>query len=146
MMTQTKTSLLLASVLFAGISSTSFADSVPASAPPSAAAAGENLIAKAGLNPTGKTQRGIASFYTDHRTASGERFSAKALTAAHPTLPLGTRVLVTCLRSGRCTIVRINDRGPFMRGRIIDLTPAAAEKIGLTKARGLAKVELAVLR
>jgi rare lipoprotein A len=94
---------------------------------------------------SGKKQHGVASIYTDHRTASGERFSSRALTAAHPTLPMGTKVRVTCLKSGRCTVVRINDRGPFIRGRIIDLTPAAAAQIGLTKTIGLTKVELAVL-
>ncbi len=95
---------------------------------------------------SGKKQQGVASIYTDHRTASGERFSSRALTAAHPTLPMGTKVRVTCVKSGRCTVVRINDRGPFVRGRIIDLTPAAAAQIGLTKTIGLAKVELAVMR
>ena len=95
---------------------------------------------------SGKKQHGVASIYTDHRTASGERFSSRALTAAHPTLPMGTKVRVTCLKSGRCTVVRINDRGPFVRGRIIDLTPAAAAQIGLTKSIGLTKVELAVMR
>ena len=90
-------------------------------------------------------QRGIASIYTDHRTASGERYSARAFTAAHRTLPMGTRVLVKCLGTGRSTVVRINDRGPFMRGRIIDLTPAAAAKIGLNMAKGLTKVEIRVV-
>lgn len=97
-------------------------------------------------NPPGigaKIQRGIASIYRDHHTASGERFQASSLCAAHPTLPLGSRVKVTCLGTGRSTIVRINDRGPFKKGRIIDLTPAAAAEIGLTQSIGLTSVELA---
>jgi rare lipoprotein A len=90
----------------------------------------------------GKAEHGIASVYSDHRTASGERFSARALTAAHRTLPFGTRVRVTSVRTGRSAIVRINDRGPFIRGRIIDLSPAAAAHIGLTKKMGVTKVEV----
>jgi rare lipoprotein A len=91
---------------------------------------------------TGKKESGIASIYHDRRTASGERFNPKALTAAHRTLPFGTRVKVTALRTGKSTIVRINDRGPFIRGRVIDLSPAAANSIGLTKGMGITKVEV----
>ncbi|WP_442968786.1 septal ring lytic transglycosylase RlpA family protein [Ramlibacter sp.] len=80
-------------------------------------------------------QRGVASWYGlsfhGRRTASGERFDMNALTAAHPTLPFGTRVKVRSLVNGREVIVRINDRGPFARGRIIDLSHAAARAIGL---------------
>lgn len=88
------------------------------------------------------SQKGIASIYNDTRTASGERFRASALCAAHPTLPLGTKVRVTNVRTGRSTIVRINDRGPYAKGRIIDLTPAAAAEIGLTQAQGIGAVEI----
>lgn len=91
---------------------------------------------------SGKPEHGIASVYSDRRTASGERFSARALTAAHRTLPFGTRVRVTSVRTGRSAIVRINDRGPFIRGRIIDLSPAAAAHIGLTPKMGVTKVEV----
>lgn len=87
-------------------------------------------------------QVGIASIYTDRRTASGERFRSGALAAAHRTLPLGAKVKVTNLNNGRSVIVRINDRGPFIRGRIIDLTPAAASRIGLGSRQGLAKVRV----
>lgn len=90
-----------------------------------------------------KREYGIASVYTDRRTASGERFSASAHTAAHRTLPFGTLVRVTAPRTGRSIIVRINDRGPFIRGRIIDLSSAAAACIGLTKKMGITKVEIA---
>ena len=85
---------------------------------------------------------GIASVYTDRRTASGERFSTGALTAAHKTLPLGSKAKVTHLGTGRSVVVRINDRGPYVKGRVIDLTPAAASKIGLTKSQGIAKVRV----
>jgi rare lipoprotein A len=88
-------------------------------------------------------QVGLASFYRmGVRTASGERFNPKGLTAAHRTLPFGTKVLVTNVASGRSVVVRINDRGPFAHGRIIDLAQGAAEAIGLS---GTGKVALKVL-
>lgn len=90
---------------------------------------------------------GTASYYgrelNGRRTASGEVFDMNELTAAHRTLPFGTRVRVTNLKNGRHTVVRINDRGPFRRGRIIDLSYAAARKLGFV-GRGLAKVRIAV--
>jgi len=104
-----------------------------------ASAASSHALAVAA---TGQPEHGIASVYSDRRTASGERFSARALTAAHRTLPFGARVRVTSVRTGRSAIVRINDRGPFIRGRIIDLSPAAAAHIGLTKKMGVTKVEV----
>jgi rare lipoprotein A len=89
---------------------------------------------------------GIASFYwQDQMTASGERFDKRAMTAAHRTLPMGTRVRVTHVTSGRAVVVRINDRGPFKPGRVIDLSLAAAEQIGMT-GQGLAQVSLEVVR
>jgi rare lipoprotein A len=87
-------------------------------------------------------QSGIASIYYGGRTANGERASARGLTAAHRTLPFGTMVRVTNRRTGRSVVVRINDRGPFVRGRIIDLTPAAAHVLGFS---GLAPVNIAVV-
>jgi rare lipoprotein A len=90
-------------------------------------------------------ETGHASWYAMHsRTASGERCDPGALTAAHRTLPFGTRVKVENLKNGKTVIVRINDRGPYVGGRIIDLTRAAAHKIGLV-ASGTAKVRLTVL-
>ncbi len=81
---------------------------------------------------------GLASFYgNESQTASGERFDAQGLTAAHRTLPFGTRVRVTNHSNGRSVVVTINDRGPFVRGRIIDVTPAAAHVLGMS---GLAPV------
>jgi rare lipoprotein A len=87
-------------------------------------------------------QSGVASVYSGERTANGEFASAGGMTAAHRSLPFGTMVRVTNSASGRSVVVRINDRGPFVRGRVIDLTPAAARAIG---SSGLAHVTLAVL-
>jgi rare lipoprotein A len=80
--------------------------------------------------------------YSGGRTASGERVNSGALTAAHKTLPFGTLVRVTNRRNNKTVVVRINDRGPFVRGRVIDLTPAGARAIGFS---GLAPVSLSVM-
>jgi len=89
-----------------------------------------------------RAESGIASVYTYEGgdTASGQRANPKGLTAAHRTLPFGTLVKVTNKKNGRVVYVRINDRGPFKHGRIIDLTPAAAQRIGM--GDGLAQVSL----
>jgi rare lipoprotein A len=91
---------------------------------------------------------GIASFYSDKfngkRTASGEKFNNSAMTAAHKTLPFGSRVEVTNLRNKKSVVVRINDRGPHIKGRNIDLSKAAARQIGLGH-HGTAKVRLQIL-
>ena len=86
-------------------------------------------------------QSGIASVYaySGERTANGEIARPSGFTAAHKTLPFGTRVRVTNKNNGRSVTVRINDRGPFVRGRVIDLTPAAAHALGFN---GLAPVSL----
>lgn len=90
-------------------------------------------------------REGLASFYWQaQRTASGETFDKGALTAAHKTLPFNTRVRVTHLSNGRSVVVRINDRGPFTPGRIIDLSDAAADVIGM-RSNGLARVRLEVV-
>lgn len=91
------------------------------------------------------TEKGIASWYNDHRTASGERFDVKAMTGAHRKLPFGTKVRVVDLKTEKSVIVRINDRGPYIRGRIIDLTIGAARELGIYH-RGIAKVRVEVLR
>ena len=89
---------------------------------------------------------GHASWYgpgfDGRKTASGERFNRHALTAAHKTLPLHSRVLVTNLANNESIVVEINDRGPFVRGRLIDLSQAAARAIGI---RGVGKVEITAL-
>ena len=83
----------------------------------------------------GAAQAQVATYYgkefAGHRTASGERFNPGAMTAAHRTLPFGTRVRVTNSHTGRSVIVRINDRGPFVKGRSIDLSSGAARAIGM---------------
>jgi rare lipoprotein A len=90
-------------------------------------------------------QSGMASHYSHagKRTASGEPANPGGMTAAHRSLPFGTRVMVTNRKNGRSVVVRINDRGPFVRGRVIDLSTAAARAIGFS---GVAPVTLAVLR
>jgi rare lipoprotein A len=89
-------------------------------------------------------ESGVASVYNyaGHRTADGEQASPSAMNAAHRTLPFGTMVRVTNDRNGRSVVVRINDRGPFVSGRVIDLTPAAAAALGFS---GLAQVTLDVV-
>ncbi|MEW6256823.1 MAG: septal ring lytic transglycosylase RlpA family protein [Pseudomonadota bacterium] len=90
-------------------------------------------------------QTGTASYYWQGKgTASGERFNPNAMTAAHRTLPFGTKVKVTNLRNGRSVVVRINDRGPFIRSRVIDVSRAAAGELGFT-GRGLTQVRVAVV-
>jgi len=93
-------------------------------------------------------QVGDASYYGTqwhgHRTANGEQMDVYAMTAAHKTLPFHTRVRVTMLSTGKSVIVRINDRGPFVKGRIIDLSNEAARRIGLIGS-GIAKVRIEVL-
>jgi rare lipoprotein A len=89
---------------------------------------------------------GLASFYTDGtQTASGERFDTHELTAAHPTLPFGTRLRVTSVATGRSVTVRVNDRGPFIPGRVVDISYAAAETLGMVEG-GIAKVRLDVVQ
>ena len=85
---------------------------------------------------------GVASVYSDKDTASGQPMDPKAMTAAHRTLPFGTKVTVIKHGNGRSAVVRINDRGPFVRGRVIDLSPAAALALGVDD--GLASVSLIV--
>jgi rare lipoprotein A len=84
---------------------------------------------------SGWQERGIASWYGPRfhgrKTANGERFDQNAMTAAHKTLPFGTRVRVTSMITGKQIVVRINDRGPFIRGRVIDLSKAAAQLLGM---------------
>ncbi len=87
----------------------------------------------------------MASFYRHgSRTASGEKFNPSELTAAHRTLPFGTRVRVTNVSTGESVTVRVNDRGPFIKGRVIDVSHAAAESLGMV-GRGVAKVKLDVV-
>ena len=100
--------------------------------------------------PTAKSkafkQEGMASFYSHRgRNASGGRSDPNTLTAAHKHLPFGSRVLVTHLKSGKTVIVTINDRGPFIRGRVLDLSAGAASAVGLTRAKGVGRVVAEVI-
>jgi rare lipoprotein A len=89
---------------------------------------------------------GLASFYTEGtQTASGEKFDTHELTAAHRTLPFGTRLRVTNVTTGRSVTVRVNDRGPFVPGRDVDVSYSAAETLGMV-GRGIAKVKLDVVQ
>lgn len=117
--------------------------SVPATA--SAPSPGPSPIA---ITDSALAATGTASWYgpgfDGKTTASGEKFNQNNLTAAHRTLPFGTVVRVKCLKNGQTVDVRINDRGPFTKGRIIDLSKAAAREIGLIE-RGIGPVEIHVL-
>jgi rare lipoprotein A len=89
---------------------------------------------------------GMASFYTEGtRTASGEKFNTLELTAAHPTLPFGTKLRVTNVATGRAVTVRVNDRGPYVPGRVVDVSYSAADALGMV-GRGVAKVKLDVVQ
>ncbi len=107
------------------------------------AAATSSTLAK-----TADVQEGLAAFYgtrlNGRKTASGEKYDQNAMSAAHKTLPFGTRVRVTNTRNGRSVEVRINDRGPTQPNRIIDLSRAAAAKLGMLRA-GNVPVRLEVL-
>lgn len=99
-------------------------------------------------NPLGAYQVGLASWYGEQfagrPTANGEIFDPEGLTAAHRTLPLGTRVRVTNLENRRQVVVRINDRGPYIRGRIIDLSRGSARRLGYLN-QGLTKVRIDIV-
>jgi rare lipoprotein A len=96
----------------------------------------------------GQVENGIASFYHDslhgNKTASGQVYDKNKISAAHKTLPLGSRVRVTDVRTGKSIEVRVNDRGPFVQGRVIDLSRKAAKQLGLIK-KGITKVKVEVL-
>ncbi len=96
----------------------------------------------------GAVETGIASFYHDslhgNRTASGQIYDKGKMSAAHKSLPLGSRVRVTDKRTGKTIVVQVNDRGPFVKGRIIDLSRRAAKELGIIR-RGVAPVKVEVL-
>jgi rare lipoprotein A len=108
--------------------------------------AGTVLPAVCALPVLAGSESGVASVYSFEagaRTASGQPLDPDALTAAHRTLPFGTKVRVTNTRNGLVAVVTINDRGPFVRGRVIDLTPAGARALGFS---GLAPVTIETIR
>ena len=102
------------------------------------------------IDRSGRKQVGQASFYAPkfagRKMADGTPMDPRGDNAASKTLPLGTTARVTNLETGRSAVVTIQDRGPFVEGRIVDLSPATAEQIGLSKEEGLAQVEVTPLR
>ncbi|WP_410000350.1 septal ring lytic transglycosylase RlpA family protein [Halomonas sp. I1] len=108
--------------------------------------ANDGVASESGLTPI---QKGVASYYSDRfqgrTTASGVPFDQRAMTAAHKSLPFGTRVVVTRRDTGRQVEVLINDRGPYVDGRVIDLSKRAARELGML-GRGVAPVELSYVR
>ena len=89
---------------------------------------------------------GIASFYTEGtQTANGEKFNTMEMTAAHPTLPFGTKLRVTDVASGKSVTVRVNDRGPYVPGRVVDVSYSAANALGIV-GKGVANVKLDVVQ
>ncbi|WP_249779707.1 septal ring lytic transglycosylase RlpA family protein [Bradyrhizobium sediminis] len=104
------------------------------------------FVARKDAAATPSASHGIASFYSEGtRTASGEKFDASQLTAAHPTLPFGTKLRVTNVATGQAVTVRVNDRGPYVPGRIVDVSYSAAETLGMVDG-GLARVKLDVVQ
>jgi rare lipoprotein A len=94
---------------------------------------------------TKTASHGVASFYTEGtKTASGEKFNTLEMTAAHPTLPFGTKLRVTDVASGRSVTVRVNDRGPYVHGRVVDVSYSAADALGMV-GKGVANVKLDVV-
>jgi rare lipoprotein A len=113
--------------------------------PPSEAGPRRGAEESAGARPEHGAEIGLASFYghrhKGRRTASGARYDPAALTCAHRSAPFGARLRVTDLESGRQVVVIVNDRGPFVRGRVVDLSLAAARELGLVE-RGVARVRV----
>ena len=103
------------------------------------------LLSTASFGVQSKTLNGYASFYKHGKlTANGERFNPMGLTCAHRSLPFGTRLKVTNIKTRKTVVVRINDRGPFIHGRMIDLSLGAAEAVGMTRA-GVSQVAVVIL-
>ena len=95
---------------------------------------------------TKTASHGVASFYTEGtKTANGEKFNTLDMTAAHPTLPFGTKLRVTNVASGQSVTVRVNDRGPYVRGRVVDVSYSAADALGMV-GKGVTKVKLDVVQ
>lgn len=137
----------IASVMLAGCSSSSFVSTKSAfRSAPRAALPVNHQVRLSQKRSMKFASNGLASFYEESgRTADGEEFDPQALTAAHPSLPFGTRLRVTNVATGRSVIVRVNDRGPFIPGRIVDVSYSAAKTLGIV-GRGTAEVKLDVVQ
>jgi rare lipoprotein A len=110
------------------------------------AAVRRHTIARSSAANTTTASSGIASFYTEGtKTASGEKFNTLEMTAAHPTLPFGTKLRVTNVSTGQAVTVRVNDRGPYVQGRVVDVSYSAADALGMV-GKGVAKVKLDVVQ
>ena len=122
--------------------------SEPAPAPAAAAPAAPAPAAPTAAPGSDHRMEGLAAYYSNRlngrRTASGQVFDQSALTAAHPTLPYGTKVKVTNTKNNKSVVVRINDRGPTQADRVVDLSRAAAGKLGMLRA-GLVPVKLEIV-
>ena len=93
-----------------------------------------------------RASHGVASFYTEGtKTANGEQFNTMDMTAAHPTLPFGTKLRVTDVSSGKSVTVRVNDRGPYVQGRVVDVSYSAADALGMV-GKGVTNVKLDVVQ
>jgi rare lipoprotein A len=123
--------LLVATMALGGVAVAIAADPAPTPVPTPVAV--ESLPAPAAA--TGTAETGLAAVYSDklhgRKTANGDRYDRSRLTAAHKSLPFGTRVKVTNVKNNKSVVVRINDRGPIQAGRILDLSPAAAQTLGI---------------
>jgi rare lipoprotein A len=120
-------------------------DRAPSFATPARVAARKHTPFASHKN-TQTASQGLASFYSEGtETASGEKFDAHELTAAHPTLPFGTRLRVTNVATGKSVTVRINDRGPYVPGRVVDVSYSAAQSLGMV-GKGIANVKLDVVQ
>lgn len=140
--------LLLAAGLFGCTPAPIYKSSPGAASPVKESVVRQDITPPAGNNPGAvSVQQGLASFYGrefhGRKTANGETFDMEAMTAAHRTLPFGTMIRVTNLKNGQSVTVRINDRGPFVEGRLIDLSQGAAKKIGID---GVEQVRLEILQ
>src|SRR6266702_3024515 len=104
------------------------------------------FVSRNNAGDTKTASNGLASFYTEGtQTASGEKFNTLEMTAAHPTLPFGTKLRVTDVASDRSVTVRVNDRGPYVHGRVVDVSYSAANALGMI-GKGVANVKLDVVR
>ena len=145
---------LLATILLARVVKTGVAGSTPdarsaESAVPQGAEASRQATRQARLQPdlSGRKRVGQASFYAKRfagrQMADGTKMNPQGNNVASRTLPLGTTATVTNIETGQCAVVTIQDRGPYVKGRIVDLSPRTAQKIGITRDNGLAKVQVA---
>jgi rare lipoprotein A len=147
---QTLRSLCLAGIFMAcsmGAKADESNSTAPLAAPHSASPVHEPVVAKPPLDLSGHTRRGKASFYapmfSGRKMADGTVMQPQSNNAASKTLPLGTTAKVTNLETGQSAVVTIRDRGPYIRGRIVDLSPSTAKEIGIDHKKGVAKVEVA---